>query len=122
MTRKKLETIEEIIRHAHARTVGGEPTFAFPDVLTAIAACTKHEIAVLGVELFKATREGYLTEGISDYDLRVRRAPWHEFVSSNNRLADQFVRANPCGDDHFYLLTASSEEEFDHLTRQAGRD
>lgn len=106
------ETLGPILGLAHGRTIGGEPAFTFPDVLSALSACTANEIAVLGVELFTSHPEGYRTEGISTYEVHLVRQSWHDFVVQNNGLAAQFVRENHGGDDHFYLLTASGEREF----------
>ena len=110
-----LETLEPVLSLAHGKTIGGEPAFTFPDVLDVLALCTKHELAVLGVELFKAGSNGYCTEGISTYEIHLEEQPWHEFVALNNSLAAQFVKQNHSGDDHFYLLTASQQQEFSGL-------
>lgn len=115
------ETLGPILQFAHGRTIGNEPAFTFPDVLSALFACTANEIAVLGVESFTAHSEGYRTEGISTYEVQLVRQRWHDFVVQNNDLATQFVRENYGGDDHFYLLTASCEREFAGLTRRGGR-
>ena len=33
-------------------------------------------------------------------------------MNANNRLAEEFVRLNPTGDDHVYVLTTESWREF----------
>ena len=55
----------------------------------------------------------------SDYDLQekqrwptVQSDDWSEYVRYNNALAEECVRRNPRGDEHVYLLTASSWREF----------
>lgn len=110
------ETLDPVLGLAHGRTIGGEPAFTFPDVLDALSVCTAHEVAVLGVELFTARLEGYRTEGISTYEVQLKQQPWYDFVVQNNSLAAEFVRQNQGGDDHFYLLTASGEQEYPGLT------
>jgi len=110
-----LETLEPVLSLAHGKTIGGEPAFTFPDVLDVLSLCTKKEIAVLGIELFKAGPNGYSTEGISTYELALEKQPWHEFVALNNSQAAEFVKQNQGGDDHFYLLTASQQGEFSNL-------
>ena len=110
-----LQTLGAVLPLAHGTTIGGEPAFVFPEILDALALCTKHRIAVLGVELFKATANGYLTEGISVYDIPLKDQSWPEFVARNNNLATDFVRNNQGGDDHFYLLTASLQAEYPSL-------
>jgi hypothetical protein len=111
-----LQTLRAVLPLAHGKTIGGEPAFVFPEVLDVLALCTKHEIAVLGVEMFKANPDGYSTEGISVYDIQRSDESWPEFVARNNSLAVDFVEQNRGGDDHFYLLTASSEAEYPKLS------
>jgi hypothetical protein len=109
------ETLEPALGLAHGKTIGGEPMFRFPGVLDALALCTQHEISVLGVELMRAVPGGYSTERIATYRVKLGKQPWHDFVVRNNTLAAEFVRENQGGDDHFYLLTASGEQEFARL-------
>ena len=110
-----LRTLSAVLPFAHGRTIGGEPAFLFPEIFDVLALCTKHGVAVLGIELFKVDPDGYSTEGISDYEVLLRNQSWHEFVLKNNSLASDFATMNPAGDDHFYLLTASLESEYPDL-------
>jgi hypothetical protein len=109
------ESLTPVLGLASGRTIGGEPTFTFPEVLDAIALCTHHEIVVLGLELFQVCPTGYHTEKISPYEVQLKGQTWREFVALNNSLAAEFVRQNQSGDDHFYLLTASTQEEYPGL-------
>jgi hypothetical protein len=102
-----------------AGATGDELTFTFPEVLEAVKLCTSEQIAVLGVELFEVRAGGYCTENLSVYDLQpqMKRGPgtkegWPDYVRMNNALAEEFVRRNPAGDDHVYILTTSSWREF----------
>ncbi len=115
---ENLQTLKAVLPYAHGKTIGGEPAFVCPEVMDVLALCTKHEIAVLGVELFKARTDGYSTEGISVYDIPLRDQSWAEFVAQNNSLALEFVKNNQGGDDHFYLLTASLQAEYPSLQSQ----
>jgi hypothetical protein len=50
------------------------------------------------------------------YDLSIGKDPatiqeWPEYVKENNVHAEEFVRQNPAGDDHVYVLTTSSWRE-----------
>jgi hypothetical protein len=98
-----------------------ELSFAFPEVLEVIQLCSAKQIAVLGVELFKVRSDGlYQTEKLTDYDLRMKQDPstpqeWLEYVSTNNAKAEEFVRQNPAGDDHVYVLTTASWRELAHI-------
>jgi hypothetical protein len=109
------ESLTPVLGLASGRTIGGEPTFTFPEVLDAIALCTHHEIAVLGLELFQVRPTGYHTERISPYAVQLKGHTWREFVALNNSLAAEFVRQNQSGDDHFYLITASTQQEYPSL-------
>ena len=102
--------------YSEFRTVGGEPAFVFPDVIEVLSRCTHLQIAVLGVEKFIATAEGYRTIVLSSYEVKSTGKPWVEFVEENNELALKFVRAHAGGDDHFYLLTTASELEIENLS------
>lgn len=106
--------------------VGNELTFTFPDVLTAIRVCTENDIAVLGVEIFLVQSNKFQASGCSTYDLQmgswgeVGVSDWSRYVKYNNRLAEEFIRQNPTGDEHVYVLTNSSWQEFCQL-QQKGR-
>jgi len=99
----------------------GELTFAYPEVLDVIQLCYAKQIAVLGVELFKVREDGlYQTEKLTDYDLRMKQDPstqqeWPEYVRANNARAEEFVKENPAGDDHVYVLTTSSWRELGRI-------
>jgi hypothetical protein len=109
------ETLEPVLGLAHGKTIGGEPAFTFPEVLDVLSCCTKCDIAVLGIELFTARPEGYRNEGMSTYEVQLAGQSWHDFVLQNNGFAADFARRNRGGDDYFYLLTASREQEFAKL-------
>src|SRR5437764_2095550 len=115
-----LEQVESIVGAASGRTIGNELTFAFPEVSEVIGLCTQNEIAVLGVEVLDVRPDGYYTKSLSVYDLKMgsgpkRRDGWIDYVHANNTLADKFVKSNPFGDDHIYVLTAASWREFQQL-------
>src|ERR1700758_5321750 len=112
---KDFETLKPVLDLACGKTVGDEPMFLFPEVLDALVLCTQHEISVLGVELMRVSPQGYLTEGMSTYDVRLEGQSWHEFVLLNNSLAPVVIKQNRGGDDHFFLLTATLEAELHSL-------
>jgi hypothetical protein len=111
------EAIPAVVGKSAGRFGDNELSFAFPEVLEVIQLCSVNKIAVLGVELFKVREDGlYQTEKLTDYDLRMKQDPatkqeWPEYVRDNNAHAEEFVRQNPAGDDHVYVLTASSWRE-----------
>ncbi len=105
-------------------TAGDEPTFSFPEILNVIKLCSANDIAVLGVEFFLTKPDGYHALGCSTYDLQqekgwqlMQHSQWCEYVRRNNALAEEFVRQNPLGDDHVYLLTAASWAEFQEIQK-----
>jgi hypothetical protein len=104
-----------------AGAIGDELTFTYPEVLDVIALCSVNQIAVLGIELMKLFSDGlYRTGGLSVYDLSIGKDPetiqqWPEYVQKNNAQAEEFVRQNPAGDDHVYVLTTSSWRELGQL-------
>jgi hypothetical protein len=111
--------IPEVLKAAVGQLDNDELLFTFPEVLNVIRLCTTRGIAVLGAELFLVKPEGYYASGCSTYDLdEMRRWPvvqsanWPEYVKENNELAEIFIRRNPLGDDHVYILTNSSWSEF----------
>jgi hypothetical protein len=109
--------IPSIASFACGKTVGGELAFTFPAVSEVIRLCTGNEIAVLGVEILEVRDDGYYTKHLSIYDQELTDCPrqrqeWGHYVAQNNALAEEFVGRNPTGDDHIYVLTTSSWEEF----------
>ena len=57
---------------------------------------------------------------LSDYDQHIGSDPkeqtgWADYVKANNRLAEEFVKLHPTGDDHVYVLTAASWREFHEM-------
>jgi hypothetical protein len=123
-----LELIPGILAASVGRTGDDELTFAFPDVLDAIKLCSTNLIAVLGPDLFKISSDGlYQTVKLSGYHLTIKTNPqsieqWPEYVKINNALAEEFVRQNPAGDDHVYILSTASWREFCEIQdiRRAG--
>jgi hypothetical protein len=61
-------------------------------------------------------------------DLYLRYAPthtnspaklqeWLEYARVNNAQAEEFVKQNPAGDDHVYVLTTCSWRELGHIKK-----
>ena len=115
-----LEKLESIVRAACGKTIGGELAFTSPEVSEVIGRCTENNIAVLGVELFEVRPTGYFTKNLSVYDQQMGSGPkqharWADYVRANNVLAEEFVKRNPSGDDHVYVLTTASWREFQEI-------
>jgi hypothetical protein len=111
-----IEMIESI-KAAAVCSIGDELAFAFPEVLNVISQCSINEIAVLGVEINKGHGRPFQTEYLSRYSVPVppdglQIDDWGGFVQANNSLAENFIRQHPTGEEHFYLLAATSWKEF----------
>jgi hypothetical protein len=63
-----LETIKEICQMA-AGKCGEELYFRPGEIQYVLASCTKNKIAVLGVEIFEVSPEGFVSKHFSAYDL-----------------------------------------------------
>jgi hypothetical protein len=59
---------------------------------------------------FQVRGETYKTKKMSPYELPDQS--WLDYVEANNALADEFIKMNPTGDNHIYVLTTSSWREF----------
>jgi hypothetical protein len=104
-----------------ALDVDDELVFPFPQVLEVIQFATSKDIAVLGVEVVEAQGRKLKFEGWSVYDTAVHfEGDWLHYVRSNNASARDVVERNPCGEEHGYVLTAVSKDEFDLLPRTTG--
>jgi hypothetical protein len=108
----EFEQIEAIQNLANGR-IGNELYFADSEALQAIDTCSEKEIAVLGVEIFRVRSGGFQAQGCSDYEVPFH--DWLTFVEQNNALATQCLRQNAAGDEHVYVLTTSSQNEFRQL-------
>jgi hypothetical protein len=113
---KMSETSNLLLQFAFGQTKGGEAAFLYPNVLDAIASCTEHALAVLGVELFVGPLDGFFTDALSSYEFVVAGKSWSQFVEDNNQSAVQFVNDHRGGDNYFYLLTTSSQQQLQSLT------
>ena len=93
---------------------GTEFFIPYPEVLEAIDIATKNSIAVLGVEVFQVESDGFRVQEYSHYEIPYGD-DWASFVSMNNELARAFVEEHRRGEEHAYILTSTSKQEFEHL-------
>jgi len=126
------EQIREISVMAVGKA-GDELTFSFPEVLSVLKICDRNGIAVLGVELFEVGTDGYSTRRIAPYSFdqtaqdqlvaTLNTKDWQDYVLCINYMAEEFIKRNPAGDEHVYILTACSRREFRDVeaTRRASR-
>jgi hypothetical protein len=108
-----LKTLNAIANLANGKLVGGELEFTYPEVLEAIRLCTANRIAVLGIEAFEIKEDRYHTIALTGYEFQMHE--WDQFVKENNASAEEFIRQNPAGDGHLFVLTTTSRGEFPRI-------
>jgi hypothetical protein len=91
-----------------------ELVFSFPDVKDIVNLASNAGIAVLGVETFQILENRLLVRDCSGYEITFA-GHWNEFVKANNALAVEYIEQHRRGEDHGYILTSTSEEEFREL-------
>jgi hypothetical protein len=93
-----------------------ELVLPFAEALRAIGIASEQQIAVLGVEGFEVREDGLLTVAMADASSYVRDAgDWKSYVAQLNAEAERWIRENPLGENHGYILTSASREEFGRL-------
>ena len=107
------------IRNAATRA-GDEWLLPLPQAKEAIDLATKHRIAVLGLEVFRVSVAGLVTEGYSGYEFELGD-DWVKFVSSNNEAALRYVVDHEFGSGYAYILTTTSAREFEALKTINGK-
>lgn len=95
---------------------GNEWVLPLPQAKEAIDLATKHLISILGVESFRIAHDGFLVQNYTGYAFEFR-GDWPSYVQQNNQAALSFIEESPLGEGYGYILTASSEPEFESLRR-----
>jgi hypothetical protein len=101
------------IANAAAR-YGNELVLSLSCAKTAVRVAGENSIAVLGVEVFEILNDGLAVDGYSVYEF-FRLGDWKDFVTLNNAAALRFIEENDRGERFGYVLTSTSEREFDQL-------
>lgn len=96
---------------------GNEWVIPLPQVNEAIKLASEHLIAILGVEAFHIEEIGLRVENYTGYDFEFL-GDWPTCVRQNNHAALQFIEKNELGKGYGYILTTTSEKEFENLGRQ----
>jgi hypothetical protein len=105
-----------------ARIYPGEVEFVLPylEALEAIGIATANEIAILGVDAHEVSDGGIWTINLHDGSAAIKYAGnWRAFVQQLNTGARDWVTAHRLGERYGYLLTSTSQEEFDHLRNRS---
>jgi hypothetical protein len=93
---------------------GQELVIPFEETRCAIRVASEHLIAILGVEVFRVLHSGLGVQSYSGYDFSFA-GDWPEYVRLNNEAAHDFIGKNRIDEGYRYILTATSEEEFNRL-------
>jgi hypothetical protein len=93
-----------------------ELVLPYSESLEAVTLASAHGIAVLGVDSLLVRKEGLQTIGYTNYDRWIRfEEDWGKFVHAMNSEAESWIKRNRLGEDHGYILTSASKQEFDDL-------
>jgi hypothetical protein len=104
---------------AAAWTCGEEFVYPYPNVLRVVEIANENAIAILGFEFFHILREhpSFATEALTGYELRFN-GDWPGFVQDNNLLAAFYIEKNRRDGDYGFILTSTSQTEFQQLGKQ----
>jgi hypothetical protein len=115
MTRALDRILPEGLRGRSIRT-GNELLLPYDEALIAIRIANEHEIAVLGLEAFEVQKEGLLTIDMVDPSNYVPfTGNWRQYVDTINAESVRWLREHQLGEDHGYILTSTSFDEFSKL-------
>jgi hypothetical protein len=88
------------------------------EALRAIAIATERDIAILGLEAFEVQQEGLLTVDLADASAYIHFAgDWERYVAAMNAEAELWIRGHRLGENHGYILTSASRDEFACLNK-----
>jgi hypothetical protein len=98
--------------------IGNELILSYEDALVAIGIATEHEIAVLGFDSGEVLDDGFQVLGYTGYDANIPfREDWKAYVQAMNIEAERWLKEHRLGKNHGYILSSTSQEEFDGLQR-----
>ena len=98
---------------ANAVSSGNEFVMPYAEALSSIAIATKHKIAVLGLESFEVRPSGFLPIDYSGYDRYIHfTGHWDAYVTKINAAAESWIKEHRLGENHGYILTSASRNEF----------
>jgi hypothetical protein len=95
---------------------GNELLLPYDEALSAIRIANEHAIAVLGLEAFEVQKEGLLTIDMVDPSNYIPfTGNWKQYVDTINSESARWLREHQPGEDHGYILTSASFDEFSKL-------
>ncbi len=93
---------------------GQKLVIPFEETKCAIRVASERLTAILGVEVFRVLRSGLGVQLYSGYDFSFA-GDWPDYVRLNNAAALAIIGNNRIDEGYRYILTATSEEEFNRL-------
>jgi hypothetical protein len=86
------------------------------DALAAIEIANEHKIAILGVDAHEIRDGSVFTVDMADASAEIEfTGDWHAYVQQLNDAARSWLTENRLSDNHGYILTSTSKEEFEKL-------
>ena len=98
---------------SRALPIGNELIIPYEDVATLISVATEHSIAILGFEVGEVLEDGFQVADYSGYEGDVMlKSDWSAYVAAMNAKATDWMMKHRVGQNHGYIVTSSSEQEF----------
>lgn len=117
ITRDLDRALSEDIR-LRALAIGNELILSYDDAFAAIGIATQHEIAVLGFDSGEVLEDGFQVLGYTGYDANVPfTSDWKAYVQTMNIEAERWLKEHRLGKNQGYILTSTSQQEFDEVHR-----
>ena len=78
-----------------------------------MSIASEHGIAILGLEAFEVQKDGLLSVDLADASAYIRfTGDWKTYVAAMNAEAERWIREHRLGENHGYILTSASQDEF----------
>jgi hypothetical protein len=108
--------LPEKIKRARVHPSDDEFVLPYVYALEAIGIATANEIAILGVDAHEVRNGSILTIDLHDGSDAIKYAgDWRAFVQQLNNDAREWVTEHRLGENRGYILTSTSQEEFERL-------
>ncbi len=109
------DLLPEEIKRVSTRS-GDEFVVPYLHALTAITIATENDIAILGVDAHEIRQGNVLTVDMANASAEVEfTGDWRAYVRQLNDAARVWVTGHRLGENHGYILTSASQEEFQRL-------
>ena len=110
----KLEAVlPEELKKSAIFLSGEELVLPFAEASAAILIATEHRVAVLGVDAFEVQSDGLATVALFDASRYIAfTGDWKAYVAGMNAECSLWLKEHRLGENHGYILTSASENEF----------